>query len=895
MKPALLALLLLLILPSLSQPPSNTIPVIAMKAGQEVTVEDVSIETLCLLDWHFFDGVWLEAWPWWDPMERAMDLCDSTGMWCVFSDPWLGNLGDIWCGNAWSRYYPEAISSGSAFMRTDTAGTVLTAVASADSVHEEIVWRCDSMMGDVEGWETLWYYDVWNEAPAWQRNRMVLEEDSLDGYTPSVFTMDSSMAEVGPASTWSWLQFIADSMEIGHPVTMTVSTMHRIYTWAGYQTLNYSTAPTFHTLANSVRAFIAMEYQEYSTPMPDPVSNRPRLLGCNAYPFRQVGTAWEDSVGYSSLGDSLQTWMLEHYETGLDSVIVLAALQDHFPVHYHPQAFGVCGGEELWAIDTTHSPPDTSIGYPSYTYRLPSPAEFRMLCNDALMRQARGIFPYSIRGYPEGVKHCAGLLDEDLIPYDAPYEEWVYGERPTDDFHYAPPDSLPPFRPGFDALFELSPRPSTSGDRAVQDYLEWKFGPYGRLWDSMRETLGEIARIAPELSGLWWLDGTGHPDLVQFVWGDTCWAGPQCRVFADEDEDFYLFYMNRCCRDSSHLIGFWFSYDSLDVPSIHALDHTRRFVVSSDLSRESFFSLTDTLEAGQGRLLEFIPQSTDADLRITRPDVTACTGPATPGHDFGFTAGDTVQVLATVYNMGTEAAEEVPVTLFDATGTPHAVIGRDTLSFGGLSLSGYETDDATAQFRWVPSTPGVYRMRIDVAPVPDEPDTLDNTTTALFLIEPRDYATEIREDPWDMTEATGIQPAWKTDDVEGEEGWTAFTDSIGGMLEGEIDEDSLQTNRLYLAIPEQSGRWIDAEVFDQLSLAVKVDRACDLCFGWETENDAGGSCFVEELDAGWAAYPPIDLGGILPDSLLETAWLSFRPDVAGSDLVVRIGWVKLTE
>ncbi|NLP06059.1 hypothetical protein GX411_08940 [Candidatus Fermentibacteria bacterium] len=890
---ACLSLLLLLLLPCTAQPPSNTIPVIAMKAGQGATIRDVDLEALCLLSWHFFDGVWLEEWPSYAPMQAVMELCDLTGMYATWSDPYLGGLGDIWCGEAWSRYYPEPLSSESAYIRTDTAGAVITDVIDTEGLHEEIVERCSLSAEAVSGWETLWYRDIWNEAPAWQRNRMVLEEDSLDGYTPSLFTMDSSMSEVGTTGTWSWLQYIADSLEIGHTLSITFSTMHRIYTWAGHQTLNYPTAPTFHTQANSVRAFIGMEYQVYdpTPPAPGAVENRPRLLGCNAYPFRQVGTSWEGSYGKTELGDSLHTWMLEHYEEGLDSTIVVAAQEDHFPVHCHPQAFGLCGGEEMWDIRVD---PDT-IRYASYNYRIPSPAEFRMLCNLALLRQAKGVFPYSVRGYSEEGACFAGLLDEDLIPYDAPYEEWVYGERPTEDFYYAPPDSFPPFRDGFDPLFELESRPSTSGARAVQDYLEWKFGPYANLWNSMRETLGEIAWMAPELSGLWWLDGTGHPGAVELSWPDTCWAGPECRVFTDEDEDFYLYYMNRCCRDSSHVIGFWFSYDSLDVPSIHALDHTRRFVVSSDLSRESFFSLTDTLEAGQGRLLEFIPQSTDADLRITRPDVTAGTGPTVAGHDFRFTAGDTVLVCATVYNMGTEEAEDVPVSLTDITEEAHSLIGMDTLSFGRLPLSGYETDEATAEFRWVPSSPGVCRMRIAVSPVPGEPDTLDNTTDVLFLIEPRDYATEVREDPWDMTEATGIQPAWRTDDIEGEAGWTVFTDSIGGMLEGAIDEDSLSDNRLYLAVPEQSGRWIDTGVFDHLSLAVRVGRACDLYFGWVTENDARGSCFVEDLEAGWSIPEPVDLGGSLPDSMLKTAWLSFRPEVAGADLAVRIGWVRLTE
>ena len=131
--------------------------------------------------------------------------------------------------------------------------------------------------------------------------------------------------------------------------------------------------------------------------------------------------------------------MLEHYEELMDSTFIPAGIDEDgpFPIHYHPQAFGRTGGEAIFVYDSVSA--DTILQYGPYHYRIPSPAEFRMLCNIGLLRGAKGVFPYSIRSY-SGWKddtllhHDTGLLDEDLIPFDAPYEDWVYRERQESDY-----------------------------------------------------------------------------------------------------------------------------------------------------------------------------------------------------------------------------------------------------------------------------------------------------------------------------------------------------------------------------------------------------------------------------------------------------------------------------
>ena len=57
--------------------------------------------------------------------------------------------------------------------------------------------------------------------------------------------------------------------------------------------------------------------------------------------------------------------------------------------------------------------------------------------------------------------------------------------------------------------------PGTSGELGRQDFLEWKFRPYGRLWNAIQDIFGEVAFVAPELAELYWYDG--YEDAVDIA------------------------------------------------------------------------------------------------------------------------------------------------------------------------------------------------------------------------------------------------------------------------------------------------------------------------------------------------------------------------------------------
>jgi hypothetical protein len=531
-----------------------------------------------------------------------------------------------------------------------------------------------------------------------------------------------------------------------------------------------------------------------------------------------------------------------------------------------------------------------------------------MLCNLALLRQAKGIFPYSIRSYEEWrgdttlLHHDTGLLDEDLIAFDAPYEDWVYRERPAGDFWYAPPDSIPPWTDvegnDFDPLYELPDRGNWSGEQATQDYLEWKFAPYARLWNSVRDTFGGIAWIAPELSGLWWYDG--YEDRAEIELADSTapieYISPEIRVFGSPADGCYLFYLNRYCRGDG--LHFTISADEDSMPSgamsLYALDHSRRLIIPVD-ETGGVYSWDDTLDAGEGRLVQFVGSSIAADARLTRPDVYAACGALFSTRDFEFTAGDDIDVNAIIYNMGTSQQANVRVRLLDDS--EHARVDSVLFTLPALSTSSYTCACDTVTLDWdTDSTDiGIHLMRVEVVSWFGEPDTTDNSATLTFLIRPRDYATEVREDAWDMTEAVSSPPAWKTNDISDESGWTSYTDSISGMFEGVIDEDSLTTNRLYLDLDGTTN--IVGDLYNQVSLAcISMDASCDVIIGWEdTAHNADTVTIYEDLPAGeWVEIGPYDLSGDWNHRTIETLWLrfSYTSEVENR---VRIGWVRLEE
>ena len=121
----------------------------------------------------------------------------------------------------------------------------------------------------------------------------------------------------------------------------------------------------------------------------------------------------------------------------------------------------------------------------------------------------------------------------------------------------------------------------TTGEKEDEDYFEWKFSAYARLWNSLRETLGSIDWIGPELYDLWWWDGyeyeawIGAPDSLYY----DPFVQPEIRVFKADGSDYpYLFYVNRQCRQATTRVEIRIDEDSVPDADLdrYALDHSRR-------------------------------------------------------------------------------------------------------------------------------------------------------------------------------------------------------------------------------------------------------------------------------------------------------------------------------
>jgi len=723
------------------------------------------------------------------------------------------------------------------------------------------------------------------------------------------------------------------------PLTLNYGLLHTIEPddYTGFNGFEFG---TFHDQATSIRSMMEAMYQPPPTefPIPDPVSNSPRFISLDYYPFRYVDI---DSTATTTMCDEDWLFLVEHLEEAIDSTMIPAHEYD-VPVYFMPQTFGAAGGPAMY--DSSGN-----LDYTSYRYRNPAPQELRMLCNLALMHQAKGIFPYNLSSYisrPANLSDStnlsySSLLDRHDIPFDAPYEEWVYTgrwpEHDTCDYEYIRPDSLPPWIDGYDPLYQAEGYPPLDVDDPKQDELiyEWLFAPYGILYNEVGGILGDVKTIAPELHDLWWCSGDTS-DAADIEWDGPVTPDdiqPVIKVFEDEaQEACYLFYVDRYCLSNDNLYEITFSPSTLPGHadcSVWLLDHSRRFIMKGtvDSSYPVTYTFLDTLDAGEGRLVQLIDPSggLPADVRVTSPDVGILDS-CKVSSQLEATVGDSVVIVANFYNMGTGSKDSVYVTLYDSTISDTIGI-IDTLEFDGLTFRPPSTcmlcDSSTAYFSWVPDSSdiGVHRLTVTAATWPEEPDSTDNSVDFTFLVNPRDYATYIREDAWDMNEEK--DNAWNTNDIEAVamnwntvKGWT---DSVSGMFEGVIDYDTSSVYLLgdiSLAIPNDSTRYIDTDTYHMLSFGMVGNNpnqptlgACAMHIRWIDSNDdtlgwcnlLGSNYSVGNGWDSWGTVGPVDLDSI--DNLewgsndAKELWISFRSGIhfPFDPVNIRIGWIRLEE
>ncbi len=915
---------------SAGSPPSNTIPIVADRPN----FSEVDLDTFLMLSWHYFDVLQAGDHGAQSVYNKLVGPANQTGMYLCISPSPIQRWGH-WPWGWAARMSDNAFSDTTAYARPEWID--ITIIIEGDTITFESdtlieFWSAtefdysldscaaimDSLFGDEE---LVWYYSTFDEAPSRQWSHMTDDTSQVDDYIPNMYTQDRdsvgndslpTFEEVDPEGVFSWLKHSMEYDYSTQPVVSAFGLLHS-FTW-GSQPVNYG---TFEDQANSIESYLNMEYQGYGNPtLPLAVPNRPELFIFDCYPFRQLGVSWLSSHTsyYNEVSGEQDIVLLEHFEEGMDSTFIIVrevALDQEreIPSLYYPQAFGKCGGSRMWGFTAPPPPIDTLLNYDSYGYRIPTPEEFLMNCNIALMRDIRALIPYCMITYyslKDGeTTYTSGYLDQNNLPLDAPYEEWVYTNRWRSDFEVVPPDSFPPFSDScrvcgdFDPLWDLPERPNTSGDRSVEDYMMWKFDAYGRLWNSMRSTFGEVATIAPEYTDLHWWEG--YADSLE-IDSPNDRIEPQIRLFSDEYDNAYAFYVNRNCYDESIHIGVTlrpnkipFAYNS------KLLDHSRRFLMVMENTDDEYSFFRDTLNAGQGRLVQFFGGDLPADIRITEPDIVAGTSRPFKIKDYSFPAESAISISATFYNMGTVGASNVIVHLNDLTDS--LVLDTDTLSFSGLDSTGYVCDDQTVTFSWQPNSSdiGVHILEIEAEALTGEPDTNDNSTRVVFQITPRDYARTVLEDSWDMREASGSgAPAWHTNDVVSTSGWNSvYSDSVSGMFEGTVS-DVYVSNSLVLNTGGV-GDEVRTGLYDQFSMIAKTDCVDDLTVTvhWLNEDSAAHSIELSEtIGADWAEMDPFDLDSASSEWASDNAiklWLEFNGNSKLAPADVRIGWIKLTE
>jgi len=377
----------------------------------------------------------------------------------------------------------------------------------------------------ISEYSNLWFYEVYDEGNSTQWRNALEYNQPYSSYIPNIYTQDTlnldtlSLEEVEPSGIFSIQKYYSELDSIqAVTFTMNFALLHTILESEYTGLVGNRNYGTFLDQARCVRAMMDATYQHYPPNQQIVEDNAPEFIMFDYYPFRYVNpdSAMKDSVP-DKMCDDDWLFLVDHFEEGIDSTVIPAAVEN-CPVFFYPQAFGCAGGPHMF----------DSLGildYPSYLHRKPAPQEFRMLCNLALLHQAKGIFPYNLCSYTAPPTNenrmMSSLVDRHGIPFDAPYEDWVYtGRWPDSTLEYIRPDSLPPWRSGYDPLYTLPTVPDTSGEgqKKTEIWMEWLFQPYADLYSNTGTILAEVKTIGPEMHDLWWAEGDTC-DAASMDWG----------------------------------------------------------------------------------------------------------------------------------------------------------------------------------------------------------------------------------------------------------------------------------------------------------------------------------------------------------------------------------------
>jgi hypothetical protein len=338
--------LILVLLPSLllaDEPPDNTIPVIGILLNEW----QLTPELLCEMSWKYFDGIECNYYTTQgDDLDALAELLEPCGFLVVLDPLDLYELEAM--GSDSCRGHYSTLGSQNAFIEVNETGSAITGTYSASSTETFIGDICGDVVDAFEDHDDLiWFYRFFDEPAATQRGRQYSSSQAYDDYFPSYLTSDTTCFRADSAGVYSWIKHALEQEE-PVPITSTVfAGGTRIYPWNDWAFYYHPRAdvPNAHGRAEIIRGFCTMRYQPASGAVQDNFND---LVMIDAYPFRHVGTTYQEDSSYTpALGDSLNTWLLDHMEEAMDSTF-LAARGEDAEVLFWPQTIGICGGPRMW-------------------------------------------------------------------------------------------------------------------------------------------------------------------------------------------------------------------------------------------------------------------------------------------------------------------------------------------------------------------------------------------------------------------------------------------------------------------------------------------------------------------------------------------------------------------
>ena len=201
----------LLILASISAaatPQANDIPIIAMNAGQDSSCLHVTPDLLCELSWRHFDGIWILGHAGHSYVDEIMDWCSERDLLVVHATPRLGQYANPLF--AWARFDSALVGQSNAFIHPSVDGSSIDSVFTAEEMAVHINSFCTALDTLSDGYDALWFWDIFNEGPNHQWAHISDPFNQFPGpyddYYPDIFTQDTLFNEVEPDGVFSWIR-----------------------------------------------------------------------------------------------------------------------------------------------------------------------------------------------------------------------------------------------------------------------------------------------------------------------------------------------------------------------------------------------------------------------------------------------------------------------------------------------------------------------------------------------------------------------------------------------------------------------------------------------------------------------------------------------------------------